>query len=108
MKSVAAILGKEVLRDVDEKAFYERLPEIRKTCGDRAVLRAIHFFEENKRVRLQIWALKNDNFDAFLSYVTSPADPRGCCCRTSFRQEIRRIRTSPLPLRWLRISIVSR
>ncbi len=70
MKSVAAVLGKEVLRDVDEKAFYERLPEIRKTCGDRAVLRAMHFFEENKRVRLQIRALKNDNFDAFLGYVT--------------------------------------
>lgn len=70
MKSVAAVLGKEVLRDVDEKAFYEKLPEVRKTCGDRAVLRAMHFFAENERVRLQIRALKNDNFDAFLGYVT--------------------------------------
>ena len=70
MKAVAALFGKEVLRDVDEREFYARLPEIRSSCGDRAVLRAMHFFAENERVRLQVRAIKNDDFGAFLNYVT--------------------------------------
>ena len=70
MKQVAAVFGKSVLREVDESEFYGRIAEVRQTCGDRAVLRAIHFFEENRRVRLQVRALQNDNFTAFLHYVT--------------------------------------
>ena len=69
MKSVAAYFGKTVLRDVDERDFYARLAEVRKTAGDRAVLRAMHFFDENRRVQMQVRALKNDNFAAFLNYV---------------------------------------
>ena len=62
MKQVARFFGKEVLREVDEKEFYKEI-------ADRAVLRAIHFFNENRRVQLQVRALKNDHFDAFLRYV---------------------------------------
>lgn len=69
MKKVAAYFGKEVLRDVDERDFYARLAEVRKAAGDRAVLRAMHFFDENRRVQMQARALKNDNFAAFLNYV---------------------------------------
>ena len=69
MKKVAAFFGKEVLREVDEQEFYAKIAEIRKATGDRAVLRAIHFFNENRRVQLQVRALKNDHFDAFLRYV---------------------------------------
>ena len=69
MKQVARFFGKEVLREVDEKEFYKEIAELRKETGDRAVLRAIHFFNENKRVQLQVRALRNDNFDAFLHYV---------------------------------------
>ena len=69
MKKVANFFGKEVLREVDETEFYEKIAEVRKETGDRAVLRAIHFFNENRRVQLQIRALKNDNFGAFLHYV---------------------------------------
>ena len=69
MKSIAAYFGKTVLRDVDERDFYARLAEVRKTAGDRAVLRAMHFFDENRRVQMQVRALKNDNFAAFLNYV---------------------------------------
>ena len=47
MKAVAAFFGKEVLHDVDEAAFYRHIAEVRKVTGDRAVLRAIHFFNEN-------------------------------------------------------------
>ena len=69
MKKVAKFFGKEVLREVDETEFYAKIAEVRKETGDRAVLRAIHFFNENKRVQLQVRALKNDNFGAFLHYV---------------------------------------
>ena len=69
MKQVAKFFGKEVLREVDEKEFYKEIAELRKETGDRAVLRAIHFFNENRRVQMQVRALKNDNFDAFLHYV---------------------------------------
>ena len=69
MKQVAKFFGKKVLREVDEKEFYEKIAEVRKETGDRAVLRAIHFFNENRRVQMQVRALKNDNFDAFLHYV---------------------------------------
>ena len=69
MKKVANFFGKEVLREVDEQEFYAKIADVRKQTGDRAVLRAIHFFNENKRVQLQVRALKNDHFDAFLRYV---------------------------------------
>ena len=69
MKQVAAFFGKEVLNDVDEQAFYASLPALRESCGDRAVLRAMHFFEENQRVKFQVRALHNDNFSSFLTYV---------------------------------------
>ena len=69
MKKIAAYFGKEVLRDVDERDFYARLANVRKAAGDRAVLRAMHFFDENRRVQMQVRALKNDNFAAFLNYV---------------------------------------
>ena len=69
MKNVAAYFEKDVLRDVDEQEFYARLADVRKAVGDRAVLRAMHFFDENRRVQMQVRALKNDNFAAFLNYV---------------------------------------
>ena len=69
MKQVAKFFGKEVLREVDEAEFYAKITEVRKETGDRAALRAIHFFNENRRVQMQVRALKNDNFGAFLRYV---------------------------------------
>ena len=69
LSAVCAVFGKEVLRQVDEKAFYARLPEVRAAAGDRAVLRAMHFFEENRRVVDQVAALERGDFPAFLRYV---------------------------------------
>ncbi len=63
-------LGREVLRQVPEEEFYARLPEARAAAGDRAVLRAIHIYEENRRVRKQAAALRAGDFDAFLELVT--------------------------------------
>jgi galactokinase len=69
IKAVAACFGKEVLTQIDEADFYARIPELRKACGDRAVMRAIHFYQENARVPQQVTALKEGNFDKFLSLV---------------------------------------
>ncbi|MBQ8769218.1 MAG: galactokinase [Oscillospiraceae bacterium] len=70
LKSVAAYFGKEVLTQVDEAEFYAKLPAVRKTCGDRAVMRAIHVFEDNARVVKQVAALEQGDFDTFLKLVT--------------------------------------
>ena len=69
MKAVAAYLGKEVLTEVDEAAFFAAIPEVRKACGDRAVMRAIHFYQENARVPQQVAALRAGDFDKFLQLV---------------------------------------
>lgn len=69
MKSVAACFGKEVLRDVDETTFRATIPDLRKALGDRAVLRAIHFFDENRRAVQEAQALEQGDFAAFLALV---------------------------------------
>lgn len=69
MKAVAAYLGKEVLAEVQEDEFYRNIPEIRKELGDRAVLRTIHFMEENKRVVKAVDALKKQDVGSFLTQI---------------------------------------
>lgn len=74
MKSVAAYFGKEVLREVNEKLFYESLPQLREHVSDRALMRAMHFFEENKRVLQAVEAVKSDNISAFLEAVNASGE----------------------------------
>ena len=69
MKAVAAFLGKEVLTEINEADFYARISEVRAACGDRAVMRAIHFYQENARVPQQVAALRAGDFDKFLALV---------------------------------------
>ena len=69
IKSVAAYFGKDVLSQIDEEEFYRQIPALRQQCGDRAVMRAIHFYQENARVPMQVEALKNGDFNRFLSLV---------------------------------------
>ena len=69
MHAVARTLGKEVLREVDERAVLENLTLLRERLGDRAILRAWHFFAENRRVREQTAALQAGDVDRFLVNV---------------------------------------
>ncbi len=69
IRSVAAFFGKDVLSEIEEEAFYAAIPALRKACGDRAVMRAIHFYQENARVPLQVQALKDGDFIKFLQLV---------------------------------------
>ena len=69
LKKVCAHFGKEVLSQIPEEEFYAAIPALRKTCPDRAILRAIHFYQDNARVPQQVQALRRGDFDAFLSLV---------------------------------------
>lgn len=69
MEKIANQFGKDVLREVDEERFLKEIPELRKKVGDRAVLRAIHFYNDNKRVIKEVEALKAKDFEAFKQYV---------------------------------------
>ena len=69
IKAVAAHFGKEVLTEIDEADFYAAMPALRAACGDRAVMRAVHFYQENARVPKQVAALENGDFEGFLSLI---------------------------------------
>ncbi len=71
MKKVAQFFGKEVLAQVDEQEVLKNIPQIREFAGDRSVLRALHFFEENRRVEAEVEALKENRFDDFLANITA-------------------------------------
>ncbi len=74
MKSIARALGGEVLRQVDEEAFYEQLPTLRNTLSDRAILRAAHFFDENRRAALEAKTLGNGDIKCFFELVRESGD----------------------------------
>ena len=74
MKRVASYFGKEILKQVDKNEFYTNIPEIRKVAGDRAVLRAMHWFEETDRVIDQVNALEEENFEEFKKLIKSSGD----------------------------------
>lgn len=69
MKQVAKALGHSVLREADEKEFYARLPELRSSCSDRAILRAAHFFGENARAVEEAKALSKGDTEQFFELV---------------------------------------
>ena len=68
-KAVAKVCGGEVLREVPYETFLKKIPQCRKACSDRAVLRAFHFYADNDRVEKQVFALVNKAYDSFLQLV---------------------------------------
>lgn len=71
MKKVAEFFGKEVCAEITEDEVIGNLAEVRAYAGDRSVLRALHFFEENKRVEAEVKALKEGRFSDFLNNITA-------------------------------------
>lgn len=69
MKQVAAFFGEENLRRVRPEEFGANVAAIREKTSDRAVLRALHFFNENDRVGWQVEALKNDDVNEFFKHI---------------------------------------
>lgn len=74
MRKAAAVFGKEVLHDVTFEDLMAHSAEVREAAGDRAFLRAIHFVQENKRVRAQVKALQDKDFPAFLNEIKKSGD----------------------------------
>ena len=70
LQTVCQYFGKRTLRQVPEKDFFEALPDLRGKVSDRAILRAIHVYQENRRVLKQTSALRRGDFETFLSLVT--------------------------------------
>ena len=78
MKAVAAHFGKKVLREVDEEGFTAEIPALREKVGDRAILRALHFFNENKRVAKQRAALMSGDLEGFFAEVIASGRSSFC------------------------------
>lgn len=69
MRRVAALFGENTLREVDETEFFNSIYKLRGRISDRAILRAMHFLGENKRVLSQVEALEQGDFMDFLNMV---------------------------------------
>ncbi len=70
MRSIATLMGKQNLRACDEDDFMGRICYMRTLVGDRAIMRAMHYFAENRRVSAQKNAISNGNIDEYLKLVT--------------------------------------
>ena len=84
MKAVAAFFGKGVLRDVDEQEFYSSIPKLRETVSDRAVLRAIHFFNDNRRAVTLKEKLKANDFEGFKQTILESGKSSLQCLQNVF------------------------
>ena len=74
MKKVAAFFNKDVLREVPKEEFYKNLPKLKKKVGGRAILRAIHYYDENDRVHIAHEALKTGDIQTFLKMVNESGE----------------------------------
>lgn len=70
METVAKALGKNVLREISSDAFFRAIPELTGKVNDRAILRAVHFYNENTRVEKAVSALESNDFDVFKQVIT--------------------------------------
>ena len=70
MEKAAAVFGKSVLREVDEDEFMRNISLVREKVNDRAVLRAMHFYGENRRAEAEVKALEDGDFEKFKELVT--------------------------------------
>ena len=66
MKAVCEYFGKDVVTEIPEEDFYAAIPALREKCGDRAVMRVIHEYNENRRVPQQVACLERGDFEGFL------------------------------------------
>ncbi len=74
MHSVAAFWGKEYLRQIRPADFYANISHLRTACGDRAVLRALHFFKEEDNVLNLVQSLERGDFNGFLRIIKASGD----------------------------------
>lgn len=69
MEAVAAFFGKKVLRELDKETVLSKAADIREKLGERALLRAIHFFDDDARVEKEVAALEQGDFERFKELI---------------------------------------
>ena len=69
MRKVADYFGKKYLNEVSPEKFFENIPELRKSCGDRAVLRSLHFYTDDARVSDEVKALEEGDIESFKELI---------------------------------------
>lgn len=92
MKKVAEFFGKSYCSEITEEEVIGKLQKVREFAGDRSVLRALHFFEENKRVEAEVAALKENRFDDFLTNITASGNSswkwlQNCFTNQAFQEQ---------------------
>ena len=84
MEAVAAQFGCGVLGQVAPEDFWAELPRVRRACGDRAALRAMHYFRENARVPEQVRALREGRFDDFMGLILASGHDSFTLCQNVY------------------------
>lgn len=84
MKSIAAYFGKTVLSELSEQDIYNNISALRRKCGDRAVLRAIHFFADDKKAVQEAEALKNNDFETFKQLIMASGHSSFTCLQNVY------------------------
>lgn len=74
MKQIANYFGQDVLRGISNEDIMKEIGTLREEFGDRAVLRALHFINENERVVKEVSALKQGKIDTFLKCIKESGD----------------------------------
>ena len=74
LKNICNYFNKNYLREIEEQDFYQNIKELRTIASDRAILRAMHVYNENKRVIKQVEALKNNDFETYLKLMNESGD----------------------------------
>ncbi|MBR4537450.1 MAG: galactokinase [Clostridia bacterium] len=74
MQGVAEMLGAKVLRQVRPEELWKHIPELREKLGERAVLRAFHFMDENKRVKDMVQAIRTGDIPAMFENIIASGE----------------------------------
>lgn len=98
MKQVAGYFGCEVLSEVDENAFFAGIPNMRGSCSDRAIMRAMHFFTETERAHEEAEALKNKDMEHFLKLVNASGISSGNLLQNLYSNSTPTMQAIPLAL----------
>ncbi len=88
MGAVAKYFGKDVLSEVKSEQVLRSIPELRKACDDRAVLRAMHFYREDGRAQGESDALERGDFEAFLHLVQNSGESSYCLLQNVYPSSV--------------------
>lgn len=100
MESVARLLNADKLRDVPPERFFTELPKLRTKVSDRALLRSMHFFDENERVLSELDALKKRDFDRFLELVRESGRSSFMLLQNIYPHDSLRDQSAAMALAW--------